>query len=80
MKSRESPISVSQYRAWTQPSNSHGRAPLELTHTEDYHGMRIGFIPVGDSSLELLEDVSGSSAIGKYLEKMAKEFTILHLR
>ncbi len=43
--------------------------PLELTHTEDYQGMKIGFIPVGDSSIELLQDVSGSSAIGKYLEK-----------
>ena len=43
--------------------------PLELAHTEDYQGMRIGFIPVGDSSVELLQDVSGSSAIGKYLEK-----------
>jgi len=43
--------------------------PLELTHMEDYQGMRIGFIPVGDSSIELLEDVSGSSAIKGYLEK-----------
>lgn len=43
--------------------------PLELTHTEDYQGMRIGFVPVGDSSIELLEDVSGSSAIKGYLDK-----------
>lgn len=43
--------------------------PLELTHTEDYQGMRIGFIPVGDSSIELLEDVSGSSSIVQYLAK-----------
>lgn len=43
--------------------------PLDLTHTEDYQGMRIGFIPVGDSSIELLEDVSGSSAIKNFLEK-----------
>ncbi|MBM4327506.1 MAG: methylmalonyl-CoA epimerase [Deltaproteobacteria bacterium] len=46
-----------------------GGLPLELTHTEDYQGMRIGFIPVGDSSIELLQDVSGSSAIKKFLEK-----------
>lgn len=46
-----------------------GGLPLELTHTEDYQGMKIGFIPVGDSSIELLQDVSGSSAIKKYLEK-----------
>jgi methylmalonyl-CoA/ethylmalonyl-CoA epimerase len=46
-----------------------GGLPLELTHTEDYQGMKIGFIPVGDSSIELLQDVSGSSAIKKYLDK-----------
>ncbi len=42
--------------------------PLDMTHTEDYQGMKIGFIPVGDSSVELLQDVSGSSAIKKYLD------------
>jgi methylmalonyl-CoA/ethylmalonyl-CoA epimerase len=31
--------------------------------------MKIGFIPVGESSIELLQDVSGSSAIKKFLEK-----------
>lgn len=43
--------------------------PLEVTHTEDFQGMRIGFVPIGDSSIELLQDTSGSSPIGKYLEK-----------
>ncbi|MBI4962961.1 MAG: methylmalonyl-CoA epimerase [Desulfomonile tiedjei] len=43
--------------------------PLEVTHTEDYQGMKIGFLPVGDSSIELLQDVSGSSAIRKFLDK-----------
>lgn len=43
--------------------------PLEMTHTEDYQGMKIGFLPVGDSSIELLQDVSGSSAIRKYVDK-----------
>jgi methylmalonyl-CoA/ethylmalonyl-CoA epimerase len=42
--------------------------PLEMTHTEDYQGMRIGFVPVGESSIELLEDISGSSAIKKFLD------------
>jgi methylmalonyl-CoA/ethylmalonyl-CoA epimerase len=46
-----------------------GGLPLELTHTEDYQGMRIGFIPVGDSSIELLQDTSGTSAVKKYLDK-----------
>jgi methylmalonyl-CoA/ethylmalonyl-CoA epimerase len=43
--------------------------PLEVTHTEDYQGMKIAFIPIGDSSVELLQDVSGASAIRKYLDK-----------
>ncbi len=43
--------------------------PLEVTHTEDYKGMKIAFIPIGDSSVELLQDVSGSSAIKKFLDK-----------
>jgi methylmalonyl-CoA/ethylmalonyl-CoA epimerase len=46
-----------------------GGLPLEVTHEETYQGMKIGFIPVGDSSIELLEDVSGSSAIRKFLDK-----------
>lgn len=43
--------------------------PLEITHTEDFQGMKIGFLPVGDSSIELLQDTSGTSAIKKYLDK-----------
>jgi methylmalonyl-CoA/ethylmalonyl-CoA epimerase len=46
-----------------------GGLPLDVTHTEEYQGMKIGFIPVGDSSIELLEDVSGSSAIRRFLDK-----------
>jgi len=45
-----------------------GALPLDVVHTEDYQGMKIGFIPVGDSSIELLQDVSGSSSIKKYLD------------
>ena len=45
-----------------------GALPLDLVHTEDYQGMKIGFIPVGDSSIELLQDVSGSSSIKKFVE------------
>lgn len=43
--------------------------PLKVTHTEEYQGMRIGFIPVGDSSMELLQDVSGTSSIKKFLDR-----------
>ena len=43
--------------------------PLEVTHTEDFEGMRIGFLPVGDSSIELIQDISGASAIGRFVEK-----------
>ncbi len=45
-----------------------GALPLDLVHTEDYQGMRIGFVPVGDSSIELLQDVSGSSSVKKFLD------------
>jgi len=43
--------------------------PLEVTHTEDYQGMKIAFIPIGDSSVELLQDVSGASAVKKFVDK-----------
>jgi methylmalonyl-CoA/ethylmalonyl-CoA epimerase len=43
--------------------------PLEVTHTEDFNGMKIAFIPIGDSSVELLQDVSGASAIKKFVDK-----------
>ncbi len=43
--------------------------PLKVTHKEDDQGMRIGFIPVGESSIELLQDVSGTSAVKKFLDK-----------
>ncbi len=46
-----------------------GALPLEVTHSEEYGGMKIAFIPIGDSSVELLQDVSGSSAIKKFLDK-----------
>jgi methylmalonyl-CoA/ethylmalonyl-CoA epimerase len=42
---------------------------LEVTHTEDFNGMKIAFIPIGDSSVELLQDVSGASAIKKFVDK-----------
>lgn len=54
--------------------------PLQLTHTEDYQGMKIGFLPVGDSSIELLQDVSGSSAIKKFIEKNGEAFITSLLR
>ncbi len=43
--------------------------PLEVTHTEEFQGMKIGFIPVGESSIELLQDASGESAIKKFVDK-----------
>jgi methylmalonyl-CoA/ethylmalonyl-CoA epimerase len=46
-----------------------GALPLEVTHTEEYGGMKIAFIPIGDSSVELIQDVSGASAIKKFLDK-----------
>ncbi|MGC8658003.1 MAG: methylmalonyl-CoA epimerase [Desulfomonilaceae bacterium] len=43
--------------------------PLEVTHTEEFQGMKIAFIPIGESSVELLQDISGASAVKKFVEK-----------
>jgi len=42
---------------------------LDVIHVEDYQGIKIGFVPVGESTVELLQDVSGSSTIRKFLDK-----------
>ncbi|MCK9225458.1 MAG: methylmalonyl-CoA epimerase [Candidatus Muirbacterium halophilum] len=42
---------------------------VEMEHTEVLDGMKIGFYPFGESTIELLEPVDTSSAIGKFIEK-----------
>lgn len=44
---------------------------LPCTHVEtvEAQGVKVGFIPVGDSEIELLEPLSGESPVGRFLEK-----------
>jgi methylmalonyl-CoA/ethylmalonyl-CoA epimerase len=44
---------------------------LEETHREDVgsQGVRTAFLPVGESSIELLEPISEDSPVGKFLRK-----------
>jgi methylmalonyl-CoA/ethylmalonyl-CoA epimerase len=42
---------------------------VELEHTEEIDGMKVGFYPFGDSTIELLEPVNPDSAIGKFIQK-----------
>jgi lactoylglutathione lyase/methylmalonyl-CoA/ethylmalonyl-CoA epimerase len=44
---------------------------LPCTHVEtvEAQGVRVGFIPVGDSEIELLEPLDGESPVGRFLAK-----------
>lgn len=42
---------------------------LPPSHVEEFEGMRIAFIPVGESELELLEPVEADGAIARFLSK-----------
>ena len=44
---------------------------LELAGTEtvEDQGVRVALLPVGESRIELLEPVSGSSPVGRFIEK-----------
>ena len=44
---------------------------LEVEHSEEVaeQGVRVTMLPVGDSHIELLEPLSDSSPVGKFLEK-----------
>ena len=41
---------------------------LPPSHIEEFEGMRIAFIPVGESELELLEPVDTDGAIARFLK------------
>jgi methylmalonyl-CoA/ethylmalonyl-CoA epimerase len=47
------------------------RLGMEVAHTETIAGqdVKIGFLPVGDSALELLEPINEESGIGRYLAR-----------
>ena len=42
---------------------------LDVSHVEEFEDMRIAFIPVGESELELLEPTDPDGAIGRYIAK-----------
>ena len=42
---------------------------LEVEHTEDFEGMKIAFIPIGDTEFELLQPTDPNSALAKFIEK-----------
>ncbi len=42
---------------------------LKVEHVEDFEGMKIAFIPIGDTEFELLQPTDPNSALAKFLEK-----------
>ena len=42
---------------------------LEVDHIEDFEGMKIAFIPIGDTEFELLQPTDPESALAKFIEK-----------
>ncbi len=47
---------------------------LPPSHTEEFDGMRIAFIPVGESELELLEPMDDDGAIARFLKRHGPGF------
>ena len=42
---------------------------LHVEATEEFEGMKIAFIPIGDTEFELLEPVEKDGALAKFIEK-----------
>jgi methylmalonyl-CoA/ethylmalonyl-CoA epimerase len=42
---------------------------LKVEKTEDFEGMKIAFIPIGDTEFELLQPTDPNSALAKFVEK-----------
>ncbi len=42
---------------------------LEVSATEEFHGMKIAFLRIGASELELLEDMTPDGAIARHIAK-----------
>jgi methylmalonyl-CoA epimerase len=53
---------------------------LEVTKTEDFGGMKIAFIAIGDTELELLQPTDPSSALAKFIEKRGEGIQHVALR
>jgi methylmalonyl-CoA epimerase len=42
---------------------------LKVEHIEDFEGMKIAFIPIGDTEFELLQPTDPEGALAKFMEK-----------
>ncbi len=53
---------------------------LKVTATEDFGGMKIAFIPIGDTEFELLQPTDPNGALAKFLEKRGEGIQHIALR
>ncbi len=53
---------------------------LTVDHTEDFEGMKIAFIPIGDTEFELLQPTDPNGALAKFLEKRGQGVQHIALR
>lgn len=53
---------------------------LEVEKTEDFEGMKIAFIPIGDTEFELLQPTDPDGALAKFLEKRGEGIQHVALR
>ncbi len=53
---------------------------LKVEKTEDFGGMKIAFIPIGDTEFELLQPTDPNGALAKFLEKRGEGIQHIALR
>jgi len=53
---------------------------LHVEATEEFGGMKIAFIPIGDTEFELLQPVDTSGALAKFIEKRGEGVQHIALR
>ncbi len=53
---------------------------LKVEKTEEFQGMKIAFIPIGDTEFELLQPTDPNGAIAKFIEKRGEGIQHVALR
>ncbi len=53
---------------------------LEVEKTEEFEGMKIAFLPIGDTEFELLQPTDPNSALARFLEKRGEGIQHVALR
>jgi len=53
---------------------------LKVEKTEEFEGMKIAFIPIGDTEFELLQPTDPNGALAKFLEKRGEGIQHVALR